>query len=56
MSKLRRYCSMLQNFDTFNTSDEAPFLVFGVPNAKYLAFGTPATNALMNSLFLFYHS
>ena len=35
MSKLKWYCSMLQKFDTFNTSDKALFLVFGVLNAKY---------------------
>ena len=33
--KIEGYCSMLQKFDTFNTSDKAPFFVFGVPNAKY---------------------
>ena len=31
---------------TFGTSHEKSFLVFGVPNAKYLAFGTPNGNAL----------
>ena len=30
--KLEEYFSMLQKFDT---SDKAPFLVFGVPNTKY---------------------
>ena len=35
MSKLKGYCSMLQKFDIFNTSDKAPFFVFGVPNTKY---------------------
>ena len=34
---MRVYCSMSQNFDTFNTPHDALFLVFGVPNAKYLA-------------------
>ena len=29
---LREYCSMLQTFETFNTSDNALFLVFGVSN------------------------
>jgi len=38
---------MSQNFDTFNTPHDALFLVFGVPNAKYLAFGTPDKNALI---------
>ena len=37
---------MYQNFETFSTPDDALFLVFGVPNAKYLAFGTPDENAL----------
>ena len=37
---------MSQNFDTFNTPHDALFLVFGVPNAKYLAFGTPDGDAL----------
>ena len=31
------------------TPHEKGFLVFGVPNAKYLAFGTPDGNALMAS-------
>ena len=39
------YCSMSQNFDIFNTPYDALFLVFGVPNAKYLAFGTPDGDA-----------
>ena len=26
---------MSQNFDTFNTPDDALFFMFGVPNAKY---------------------
>ena len=47
LSYLRAYCSMSQNFETFSTLDDALFLVFGVPNAKYLAFGTPDENALM---------
>ena len=38
--KLRQYCSMSQNFDT------SLFLVFGVSNVKYLAFGTPDGDAL----------
>ena len=32
------------NFETFSTSHEGLFLVFGVSNAKYLAFGTPDEN------------
>ena len=43
---------MSQNFDTFNTPHDALFLVFDVPNAKYLAFGTPDENALKYHLFL----
>ena len=35
LSYLRVYCSMAQNFDTFNTPHDALFLVFGVPNAKH---------------------
>ena len=42
---------MSQNFDTFNTPNDALFLVFGVPNAKYLAFGTPNENALNETIF-----
>ena len=49
---MRVYYSMSQNFDTFNTLHDALFLVFGVPNAKYLAFGTPDENALKYHLFL----
>ena len=47
LSKMRAYYSMSHNFGTYNTPDDALFLVFGVPNAKYLAFGTPDENALM---------
>ena len=47
--KLRRYYSMSQNFDTFNTPYDTLFLVFGVSNAKYLAFGTPDGDALNNT-------
>ena len=43
--KMRAYCSMSQNFNTFSTPHNPLFLVFGVSNAKYLAFGTP-DNAL----------
>ena len=39
MPKMRLYCSMSQIFLTFNTPHDGLFLVFGVPNAKYLAFG-----------------
>ena len=46
LSYLRVYCSMFHNFDTFNTPHDALFLVFGVSNVKYLAFGTLDENAL----------
>ena len=49
---MRAYCSMSQNFLAFNTPHAGIILVFGVPNAKcqmpnakYLAFGTPDDNA-----------
>ena len=40
VSYLRQYCSHVSNFLRFGRVDEGWFLVFGVPNAKYLAFGT----------------
>ena len=46
VSYLRRYCSMLQNYRTFRTPHETWIVVFGVPNAKYLTFGTLDENAL----------
>ena len=49
LSKMRVYCSMSHNFSTFSTAHDALFLVFGVPNAKYLAFGTPDENTLTNN-------
>ena len=39
--KMERYCSCVLKIITFGTSHKRGFLVFGVPNAKYLAFGTP---------------
>ena len=51
MPKMRAYCSMSQNFITFNTPRDAVFLVFGVPNAKYLAFDTLNENALNETIF-----
>ena len=52
VSYLRRYCSGVTYFLRFETSHNAPFLVFGMTNAKYLAFGTPITNALIRTLFI----
>jgi len=51
MPKMKAYCNMSQNFITFNTPHDALFLVFGVPNVKYLAFGTPNENALNETIF-----
>ena len=50
--KMRAYCSMSQNFSTFSIPHNALFLVFGVSNAKYLAFDTFDENALMHLHFL----
>ena len=44
--KMERYCSCVVKIITFGTSHKRGFLVFGVSNAKYLAFGTPDGNAL----------
>ena len=46
VSYLRRYCSGVPKFLAFDTPYKGLFLVFGVPNAKYLTFGTPDENAL----------
>ena len=46
VSYLRRYCSGVPNFLAFGTPREGLFLLLGVPNAKYLAFGTPDDSAL----------
>ena len=43
---MKFYYSKCQNFLAFNTPHDSLFLVFGVPNAKYLAFGTLDGNAL----------
>ena len=43
---MKFYCNKCQNFLAFNTPHDSLFLVFGVPNAKYLAFGTPDGHAL----------
>ena len=47
VSNMRRYYNMFQIFDTFRTPHEAWIVVFGVSNAKYLAFDTPDENALI---------
>ena len=46
VSYLRRYCSGVPKFLVFGTPHEGLFLMFGMPNAKYLAFDTPDENAL----------
>ena len=48
--KMERYYSYVLNIMAYRTSHDShvrDFLVFGVPNTKYLAFGTPDENALM---------
>ena len=48
--KMEQYCScVVIKIITFGTPHERGFLVFGVPNGKYLAFGTPDGNALSNA-------
>ena len=47
--KRERYCSHVSKFIGYRTPHEKGFLMFGVPNAKYLAFGTPDENALMSA-------
>ena len=42
--KMERYYLRMSKFIGYRTSHEKGFLVFGVPNAKYLAFGTPDEN------------
>ena len=44
---MRRYCSLVPNFLAFRTPHESGFLVFGVSNAKYLAFDIPDESALI---------
>ena len=46
LSFLRLYCWLMPNILTFRTPIMSGFLVYGVPNAKYLAFDTPNGNAL----------
>ena len=47
ISNLRLHYSSMPNILTFKTLDVSSFLVFGVTNAKYLAFDTPNENALI---------
>ena len=47
VSKIERYYSYVLNIMAYRTSHVRDFLVFGFPNAKYLAFSTPDVNALM---------
>ena len=46
VSYLRRYCNDVSKFLAFETPYEAHILMFGVSNAKYLAFNTSDENAL----------
>ena len=50
---LRLYYSLMPNILAFRTPNVSGFLVFGVPNAKDLAFDTSDGNALTND-FLFF--
>ena len=43
ISYLRQYSSSVAKFLRFSIPNEDWFLVFGVPNAKYLASGIPST-------------
>ena len=47
---LERYCLYMPNVLAFDTPHERGFLVFGVPNAKYLAFSISYGNALICNL------
>ena len=40
----------MPNILAFRTPHESDFLVFGVSNAKYLAFDTPDENALIKGV------
>ena len=44
----------MPNILTFRTPIMSGFLVYGVPNAKYLAFDTPNGNALKNPIAICY--
>ena len=43
---MERYYSCVPNIIAFRTSHKRGFLVFGVPNIKYLTYDTPDGNAL----------
>ena len=45
------YCTCVSKFIAFRTSHEKGFLVFDVPNVKYLAFGILDGNALTALIF-----
>ena len=45
ISNTALYHSLMLNILAFRTSDVGGFLVFGVPNAKILALGTPYASA-----------
>ena len=47
---LELYCLSMLKLLAFRTCDVGGFLVFGVPNAKYLTFGTPDASALIRVL------
>ena len=53
VSKLRRYCSPMPKFLEFEILDVGAFLVFDVPNPKYLTFDTLNGNALSTRLCFF---
>ena len=53
-SYLRRYSSGVPKFLAYVTPHEVHMLGFGVPNAKNLAYGTPAMDALIVVLVLLF--
>ena len=52
--KMEQYYLCLPNIRAFRIFYERGFLVFGVPNAKYLIFGTSDGNALIMSISSFF--
>ena len=50
ISNIRGYYSKMPNSLAFEASDISGFLVFGVPNAKNLAFSIPDANALKRKI------